>query len=94
MRLTDFLFVANDRGLRDKGEDQSILVSGESGSGKTEATKLLMAHLASISSRRVSDVDDGDCDGSGSDGDRTIERVLEANPLLESFGNAQTGACV
>jgi myosin heavy subunit len=54
------------------GNDQSILVSGESGSGKTEATKLMMSHLASISGAE-----------GGERGEQTIERVLEANPLLE-----------
>ncbi len=68
-------------------------MSGESGSGKTEATKLMMSHLASISGGGGGSHgnDDGDASGSGTGGgDRTIERVLEANPLLESFGNAKT----
>lgn len=65
-------------------------MSGESGSGKTEATKLMMAHLASIAGGGGGS---GSTDGGGDDesgGDRTIERVLQSNPLLESFGNAQT----
>ena len=63
------------RGLRDYDRNQSILVSGESGAGKTETVKILMSHLAHISGRRH---------------DQTITKVLEANPLLESFGNAKT----
>lgn len=63
------------RGLRDRRRNQSILVSGESGAGKTETVKILMNHIADISSRK---------------GDKTIDKVLEANPLLESFGNAKT----
>jgi len=53
---------------------QSILVSGESGAGKTEATKLCMACLAEIS---------------GSSGEST-EAALESGILLEAIGNAKT----
>uniref|UniRef100_M4BYP7 Myosin motor domain-containing protein n=1 Tax=Hyaloperonospora arabidopsidis (strain Emoy2) TaxID=559515 RepID=M4BYP7_HYAAE len=55
--------------------NQSILVSGESGAGKTETTKVLMNHLASIA---------------GGLNDYTIKKIIEVNPLLESFGNAKT----
>ncbi|GLD95201.1 hypothetical protein PINS_up003843 [Pythium insidiosum] len=57
--------------------DQSILVSGESGAGKTETVKIMMNHLASIS-------------GGGDRGTLVIDQVLKTNPLLESFGNAKT----
>ncbi len=40
------------RGLRDFDRNQSILVSGESGAGKTETVKILMGHLAHISGRK------------------------------------------
>jgi myosin-5 len=63
------------RGLRDSGIDQSILVSGESGAGKTETVKILMDFIAGMSMKK---------------GDLTIEKVLKASPLLESFGNAKT----
>ena len=55
--------------------NQSILVSGESGAGKTETTKILMNHLATIA---------------GGLNDQTIGRIIQVNPLLESFGNAKT----
>lgn len=58
-------------------DDQSILVSGESGAGKTETVKIMMNHLASIS-------------GGGERGTLVIDQVLKSNPLLESFGNAKT----
>lgn len=54
---------------------QCILVSGESGSGKTENTKLIVRHLAHISSTRKNNLH---------------EKIVQINPLLESFGNAQT----
>ena len=63
------------RGLRDYNRNQSILVSGESGAGKTETVKILMGHIAHISGRQNIS---------------TIDKVLKANPLLESFGNAKT----
>ncbi|PKI76831.1 hypothetical protein CRG98_002817 [Punica granatum] len=59
-------------------KSQSILVSGESGAGKTESTKLLMRYLAYMGGRAVSE-------------GRTVEQqVLESNPVLEAFGNAKT----
>ena len=73
--------------------DQSILVSGESGAGKTVTTKFIMQYLATLSqqtamsasSGAVSDFADKSGDG------RTIEQqVLQSNPILESFGNART----
>lgn len=62
-------------GLQETREDQAILVSGESGAGKTETVKILMGHLALIAS---------------SEDSLHIKRIVDSNPLLESFGNAQT----
>lgn len=65
--------------MRMFGEDQSILVSGESGAGKTETTKILMSHLAAAGS------------GMNDESEASIiQRVLNANPLMETFGNAKT----
>jgi myosin-5 len=64
--------------MKNQGISQSILVSGESGAGKTETTKLLMQYLADMGGRAVSE-------------GRTVEKkVLESNPVLEAFGNAKT----
>ena len=61
---------------------QSILVSGESGAGKTEATKICMRYLAVV---------DALCSTSGASGAGNLtERILQTNPILEAFGNAQT----
>ncbi|NP_001296835.1 myosin-17 [Zea mays] len=66
------------RQMINEGKSNSILVSGESGAGKTETTKLLMGYLAYLGGR------------SGT-GERTVEQqVLESNPVLEAFGNAKT----
>ncbi|CAI5489186.1 unnamed protein product [Closterium sp. Naga37s-1] len=65
------------RAMLDCGESQSILVSGESGAGKTETTKLIMQYLAYMGGRATEG--------------RSVEaQVLESNPLLEAFGNAKT----
>ncbi|RLN44545.1 hypothetical protein BBJ28_00019847, partial [Nothophytophthora sp. Chile5] len=59
--------------------NQSILVSGESGAGKTESTKFVMKYLATISQHKAS-AEDGN----------VMKQVLSSNPILESFGNART----
>ena len=69
--------------LNDKA-DQSVVISGESGAGKSEATKLILQFLADVSGR-ASD------SNSGSAGGHPLEQqLLSANPILEAFGNAKT----
>ena len=68
--------------INDK-KNQSLIISGESGSGKTESTKIILKYLA------VSSI------GSQKDKPKenmiTVEKqVLDSNPLLEAFGNAKT----
>ena len=70
-----------------KIRDQSIIISGESGAGKTEATKVIMKYLARITKKALA----GDGETSASADVSSLEdRVLSSNPLLESFGNART----
>ncbi|KDO32174.1 hypothetical protein SPRG_03391 [Saprolegnia parasitica CBS 223.65] len=64
-------------------QNQSILVSGESGAGKTETTKILMNYLASVSSATTTN-------GHAAERENVRNRVLESNPILEAFGNART----
>ncbi|KAK4757816.1 hypothetical protein SAY87_019117 [Trapa incisa] len=66
------------RQMINEGISQAILVSGESGAGKTESTKMLMMYLAFMGGRAATE-------------GRTVEQqVLESNPVLEAFGNAKT----
>lgn len=64
--------------MMNEGKSQAILVSGESGAGKTESTKLLMRYLAYMGGR------------SQAEGRSVEQQVLESNPVLEAFGNAKT----
>ncbi|GAB9472040.1 Myosin-like protein [Globisporangium polare] len=75
--------------MRDNKANQTILVSGESGAGKTETTKLIMNYLAYVSTcRRAAGTQKL---SSSANGQPTIhDRVLESNPILEAFGNART----
>ncbi|XP_056610900.1 unconventional myosin-Ib isoform X2 [Triplophysa dalaica] len=65
------------RSLRDQDKDQCILITGESGAGKTEASKFVMSYVAAV------------C-GKGKEVNKVKEQLLQSNPVLEAFGNAKT----
>ncbi|XP_051565748.1 unconventional myosin-Ib-like isoform X2 [Myxocyprinus asiaticus] len=65
------------RSLRDQDKDQCILITGESGAGKTEASKFVMSYVAAV------------C-GKGQEVNKVKEQLLQSNPVLEAFGNAKT----
>ncbi|KAI8683759.1 Myosin-1 [Fusarium keratoplasticum] len=59
-------------------DNQCVIISGESGAGKTEAAKRIMQYIASVSGGESGDIK------------QIKDMVLATNPLLESFGNAKT----
>ena len=62
--------------MRKEARPQGMVISGESGAGKTEATKICLNFLATVA---------------GSQGDDTpTTLLLDSSPIMESFGNAKT----
>eukprot|EP00054_Salpingoeca_dolichothecata_P022835 m.150677 g.150677 ORF g.150677 m.150677 type:complete len:1003 (+) comp24477_c0_seq2:92-3100(+) len=71
--LADNVF--ND--MKYRGRDQVVIISGESGAGKTEASKKIMQYVAAVS-------------GSSDQVNAVKNKLLNTNPVLEAFGNAKT----
>ena len=71
------------RNLVEEGRNQSILVTGESGAGKTENTKKVIQYLAAVAHPES-------VAKSRSQQSNLSQQILRANPILEAFGNAQT----
>ncbi|XP_071584290.1 unconventional myosin-If isoform X2 [Heliangelus exortis] len=59
------------------GENQCVIISGESGAGKTVAAKYIMGYISKVS-------------GGGEKVQHVKDIILQSNPLLEAFGNAKT----
>uniref|UniRef100_A0A1I8AD67 Unconventional myosin-VI n=1 Tax=Steinernema glaseri TaxID=37863 RepID=A0A1I8AD67_9BILA len=76
--LPPHIFAIADKAYRDMKrlrESQSVIVSGESGAGKTESQKCILRYL---------------CENWGSAAGNIEKSILETNPILEAFGNAKT----
>jgi myosin-1 len=71
--ITDTAF----RALKNENREQCILISGESGSGKTEASKKVLHYIAEVTDHR-------------GDVEKVKDKLLQSNPVLEAFGNAKT----
>ncbi|CCD24497.1 myosin 1 NDAI_0D01830 [Naumovozyma dairenensis CBS 421] len=77
--------------LLSEKQNQSVLVTGESGAGKTENTKKILQYLASITSSTTTISNPTSPNKTNFIQEGTFERkILQSNPILESFGNAQT----
>merc|ERR1712073_119860 len=68
------------QGMNNSGINQSILITGESGAGKTENTKKVISYFATICSS-----------GKRKEGEASLEdKIVQTNPVLEAWGNAKT----
>merc|ERR1712170_265670 len=68
------------RNMLTNGKNQSMLITGESGAGKTENTKKVIAYLAQVAAS-----------GKKAAKKASLEdRIVATNPILESYGNAKT----
>merc|ERR1711881_666675 len=68
------------QGMMNVGKNQSILITGESGAGKTENTKKVISYFASIGAT-----------GKKKEGEPGLEdKIVQTNPVLEAWGNAKT----
>uniref|UniRef100_A0A8C3Y9B6 Unconventional myosin-Ib n=1 Tax=Catharus ustulatus TaxID=91951 RepID=A0A8C3Y9B6_CATUS len=79
--LSPHIFALSDeayRSLRDQDKDQCILITGESGAGKTEASKLVMSYVAAV------------C-GKGAEVNQVKEQLLQSNPVLEGKNLSEYG---
>merc|ERR1712002_355800 len=66
--------------MQNSGNNQSILITGESGAGKTENTKKVISYFATICSS-----------GKRKEGEASLEdKIVQTNPVLEAWGNAKT----
>ncbi|XP_069942328.1 myosin heavy chain, muscle-like isoform X12 [Cherax quadricarinatus] len=71
------------------GENQSMLITGESGAGKTENTKKVIQYFANIA-RRTDTFDKKKHQVKFSGGGNLEDQIVQTNPVLEAFGNAKT----
>ncbi|CAG9863504.1 unnamed protein product [Phyllotreta striolata] len=63
--------------LKDENREQCILISGESGSGKTEASKKVLQYIAEVTDHK-------------GEVEKVKDKLIFSNPILEAFGNAKT----
>ena len=68
-------------GMMQRGNNQSILITGESGAGKTENTKKVITYFAFVGSSAPKE---------GSKKASLEDQVVQTNPVMEAFGNAKT----
>ena len=69
------------RGMLNNTKNQAMLITGESGAGKTENTKKVITYLAMVAA------------GSGKKSEKKVsleDQIVATNPILESYGNAKT----
>jgi len=81
--VSPHVFAVSDtayRAMLNDRQNQSLLITGESGAGKTENTKKVIQYIANIAGRNQQN----------SQGPVLENQLVELNPMLEAFGNAKT----
>ncbi|CAB01576.2 Myosin-3 [Caenorhabditis elegans] len=84
------LFAVSDEAYRNMVQDkenQSMLITGESGAGKTENTKKVISYFAIVGATQAAS---GKEAKDGKKGGTLEEQIVQTNPVLEAFGNAKT----
>jgi myosin heavy chain 6/7 len=88
------LFAVSDEAYRNmlqNGENQSMLITGESGAGKTENTKKVIAYFASVGASQQEGIMRIGEEAKPKEKKVTLEdQIVQTNPVLEAFGNAKT----
>ena len=75
------------QGMMNQARDQSMLITGESGAGKTENTKKVITYFAILG---ASEVKKKAGEPEGEKKANLEDRIVNTNPILESYGNAKT----
>ncbi|OZC08600.1 hypothetical protein X798_04403 [Onchocerca flexuosa] len=78
--MVDYDFIHPDSTLILDRENQSMLITGESGAGKTENTKKVIAYFAIVGATQQKKEE-------GKKGGTLEEQIVQTNPVLEAFGN-------
>ena len=86
------LFAASDgayQQMMNNSKDQSMLITGESGAGKTENTKKVITYFAILGASEGKKSKGGDAPPEEKKANLE-DRIVNTNPILESYGNAKT----
>lgn len=78
------------RGMLIEQKQQAVLISGESGAGKTEAVKACLRYIVARSEAAIQENTSGEGSSAAAAAKFVEQCIMEANPLLEAFGNAKT----
>ena len=87
------VFVIADSAYRSLGserQNQSVVISGESGAGKTKSAREVLRYIVQVSSRALNTSGAPDDGLSRALAEDLVTKITQNNPLLEAFGNAKT----
>ena len=87
------LFVVADsayRALGSEGQNQSVVISGESGAGKTKSAREVLRYIVQVSSGAFNNSGAQDEGLASVRAEQLVAKITQNNPLLEAFGNAKT----